>query len=120
MEQGETRPKKARMSKSKVKSLLIAFFDIKGVVHHEYVPAGQTINVVFYIQVLERLRARVFCVQLELAQNGYALTHRSLAVCEFLAHNSISTVPHPLQPRFGSVQLLFIPPAEILLKRESL
>ena len=32
------RPKKARMSKSKVKTMLIVFFDIKGIVHHEFVP----------------------------------------------------------------------------------
>ena len=30
------RPKKARMSKSKVKVMLIAFFDIKGIVHFEF------------------------------------------------------------------------------------
>ena len=49
VEEGGERPKKARMSKSKVKSLLIAFFDIQGVVYHEYVPAGQTINAEFYL-----------------------------------------------------------------------
>jgi hypothetical protein len=40
--------------------MLIGFFpDIRGVVHHEYVPAGQTVNVKFYIEVLKRLRERV-------------------------------------------------------------
>ena len=34
-------PKKARMSKSKVKTMLIVVFDIKGVVHHEFIPPGQ-------------------------------------------------------------------------------
>jgi len=38
------RPKKARQVKSKVKTMLIAFFDIDGLVHHEYVPRGQMVN----------------------------------------------------------------------------
>ena len=37
-------PKKARMSKSKIKVMLIAFFDLKGLVHHEFVPEGKTVN----------------------------------------------------------------------------
>jgi len=35
------RPKKARMSKSKIKSILICFFDSQGIVHKEFVPPGQ-------------------------------------------------------------------------------
>ena len=41
------RPKKARMSKSKIKSMLICFFDIQGVVHKEFVLPGQTVNQTF-------------------------------------------------------------------------
>jgi len=42
------RPKKARMSKSKIKSILICFFDRRGIIHKEFVPPGQTVNQVFY------------------------------------------------------------------------
>ncbi|XP_026333857.1 protein GVQW3-like [Hyposmocoma kahamanoa] len=45
------RPKKARMSKSRVKYMLIVFFDVRGVVHHEFVPQGQTVNSAFYVEV---------------------------------------------------------------------
>jgi hypothetical protein len=37
-----TRPKKAMQVKSKDKSVLIIFFDIRGIVHKELVPVGQT------------------------------------------------------------------------------
>jgi len=47
------RPKKARMSKSKIKSMLICFFDSQRIVHKEFVPPGQTINQIFYREVLE-------------------------------------------------------------------
>jgi histone-lysine N-methyltransferase SETMAR len=38
------RLKKARQVKSKVKSRLIIFFDIKGIVHKEFILAGQIVN----------------------------------------------------------------------------
>ena len=53
------RPKKARMNKSKIKSMLICFYDSQGIVHKEFVPPGQTVNQTFYREVLERLRKRV-------------------------------------------------------------
>ncbi len=46
--------------------MLIFFFDSKGVIHHEYVPKGQTINAMFYIQVLDRLYKRIARVRLEM------------------------------------------------------
>ena len=41
------RPKEARMSKSKIKSMLICFFDSQRIVHKECVPPGQTVNQTF-------------------------------------------------------------------------
>ena len=39
--------------------MLIAFFEIDGLVHHEYVPRGQTVNKELYKTVLQRLRDAV-------------------------------------------------------------
>jgi hypothetical protein len=50
------RPKKPRQVKSNVKSMLICFFDIDGIIHKEFVPPGQTVNAKFYCDVLRRLR----------------------------------------------------------------
>jgi len=35
------------------------FFYIRGIVHYEFVPTGQTVNQVYYLEVLERLREKV-------------------------------------------------------------
>jgi hypothetical protein len=35
-----------------------SFFDYRGVVHHEFVPQGQTVNKEFYLEVVRRLRNR--------------------------------------------------------------
>jgi hypothetical protein len=49
------RPKKARQVRSNVKTMLICFFDVNGIVHKEFVPPGQTVNQYFYLDVLKRL-----------------------------------------------------------------
>ena len=36
------RPKKFRQSKSRVKTMLLTSFDIRGIVHYEFVPTGQS------------------------------------------------------------------------------
>jgi len=52
-------PKKARQVKSNVNNMLIAFFDIDGLVHHEYIPRGQALNKEFYKTFLQHLRDAV-------------------------------------------------------------
>jgi hypothetical protein len=46
------KPKKARQVKCKVKSMLIILFDIKGIVHKEFVLANQTANPAYYSDVI--------------------------------------------------------------------
>ena len=47
--------KRSRQVKSNVKAMLICFFDIKGLIHFEFVPQGQTVNQQFYLEVLKQL-----------------------------------------------------------------
>jgi hypothetical protein len=47
------RPKKARHVKSKVKSMFIILFEIKGTVHKEFILAGQAVNSAYYCDVLQ-------------------------------------------------------------------
>jgi hypothetical protein len=39
--------------------MLIVFFDIRGIVHLEFAPEGQTVNSEFYYNVLRRLRVDI-------------------------------------------------------------
>ena len=80
------RPKKARMSKSKIKVMLIAFFDQKGLVHHEFVPEGQTVSQHFYQQVLNHLHDRVRHTRRALWRNKSWMLHRDNAP----AHTALS------------------------------
>jgi len=52
---GSPRPKKARQVRSNIRSMLICFFDQKGIVHKEFVPPGKTVNAAFYVEVFKCL-----------------------------------------------------------------
>ena len=54
-----TKIQNTRVIKSKTKMMLIAFFDIQGIVHEEFLPPGQTINQQVYKNILRRLMRSV-------------------------------------------------------------
>ena len=102
----DPKPKKSRFEKSKVKTMLICFYDSKGIVHKEFVPAGQTVNAVFYVSVLKRLVHRIRRIRPEYREEGSwrllhdnAPSHRSTLVTDFLTKNDILTINHsPYSP----------------------
>jgi len=70
---GETSPrpkKKIRFLKSRVKTVLVIFFDWQGVVHKELVPGGEIINAVYYKGVMERLVSRIRRVGPDMCESG--------------------------------------------------
>jgi hypothetical protein len=96
------RPKKARQVRSNVKTMLIAFFDVEVLVHHEFLPQRQTMNQTVYITVLQRLcnailrkRPHKWSFGTWLLHHDSVPCHAALSVREFLAKHSIPVVPHP-------------------------
>jgi len=94
--------KKARQVKSDVKTMLICFFDIKWLVHFEFVPQGQTFNQQFYLEALKQLRDAVRRKRPKLWQSGEWLpnhnnspAHTALSVWQFLTKNGMTTASHP-------------------------
>ena len=76
---GSPRPKKTRMQKSKLKTILICFFDQEGIVHREFVPPGMTVNADFYCGVLRRLRENVRRKRPQKWQNQNLIIHHDNA-----------------------------------------
>ena len=80
------RPKKARLFKSKIKVMLIVFFDVHGIVHLEFLPQGQTINQNVYKDILRCLMCSVREKRRELLETKSWLLHHDNAP----AHNALS------------------------------
>ena len=79
--------KKARMSKSKIRSMLICFFDSQGIVRTEFVPQWRTVNQFYYREILERLRKRVVCMRPRLQTIGCSITTMALVTWRSLLSN---------------------------------
>jgi hypothetical protein len=63
-------PKKIPSVQTKSQKNAADFFYIRGIVHYECVPTGQTDNQVYYLEVLERLLDKVRWKQPELFANN--------------------------------------------------
>jgi len=116
-------PKKAQMSRPKIKVLLVVFFDWKGIVHHEFVPRGQMVNKQLYQEVLVRLRDAVHRKRPELWENQIGILHHNapahalLLIRSYLAKHQTSFVPHPpYSPDFAPADSFLFPKLKTILK----
>jgi [histone H3]-lysine36 N-dimethyltransferase SETMAR len=116
------RQKKARMSKSKIKSMLIVFFDRRGIIHKEFVPTGTTVTKEFYVGVLKRLKQRVNRVRPDIARgwklhHDNAPAHTALVVGTLLANYGVATLPHPpYSPDLSPPDFFLFPRVKRVLK----
>ena len=121
---GSPKPKKARKSKSKVKLMLIVFFDIQGIVHFEFLPQGQTVNQTVYKEILRRLVKSVRDKRWSLWEtNAWALhhdnapAHTALSICQFFAERNIATLVHsPYSPNLAPCDFFLFPKIKSVLK----
>jgi hypothetical protein len=75
-----------RQSKSIVETMLLTFFDIRGIVHYESVPTGQRVNQVYYLEVLKRVHEKVKWNSHKLFANNSWILHHNNAP----AHTALS------------------------------
>jgi hypothetical protein len=97
-----TKSKKAWQVRSSTKSVLIVFFDVKGIVYRQFVPLNTTVNSDFYYDVSRLVRENVRQKRLELWCNhnwlphhDNAPTHTSLKTTDFVTNNNMVIVIHP-------------------------
>jgi len=104
--------------------MLLTFFDIRGTVHYEFATTGQTVNQVYYLEVLERLREKVRRKRHELSANNSwtlhhdnASAHTALSVREFLATKQITVSEHPAySPDLAPSDFFLFPKIKEILK----
>ncbi|GFV24023.1 mariner Mos1 transposase [Trichonephila clavipes] len=118
------RAKKARMSKSKFKAMMVVFFDIHGIVYLHWVPEGQTINQHYYLEVLGNLRERIRKKRPEMWKEkswifhqDNALAHSALSVKRFLTKHRIPVLEHsPYSPDLAPCDFYLFPKGKSALK----
>lgn len=95
------RPKNARTSRSPFKTMLVCFFDRKGIVHYEFIEGGTTASQQCYLEILKRLQESVGRERPELWPDKWVLHHDNapardeLSVRQFLDQNSIPKLDQP-------------------------
>ena len=96
------KPKKARQSRSKIKLMLIAFFDARGIVYMEFLSQGQTVNQHVYKEILCRLLRSMHKKRHKLWQDNAWLLHQDntpahnvLSIHQFLAERNVTMLDHP-------------------------
>lgn len=119
------RPKKTRQVRSNIKTMLIVFFDIEGIVYYEFEPHGQTVNQVFYKDVLTDEKKFVKNAQKIANRNLVSsprqcpspAVHLALSTREFLADKKISVVPHPrYSPALAPCDFFLFPKLKFAIK----
>jgi hypothetical protein len=104
---------------------LFFYYYWKGVVHHEFVPRGQTANGQFYLEVTQRLREAVRRKRPEgwrnkpwMLHNDKVPAHASLLIREFLEKHETTLVPQPPHsPDLAPADFSFVPEVEIHSER---
>lgn len=122
----DQRPKKLRLQKSRVKTLLTVFFDSKGIIHKEFTPQGQTITGQYYLGVLDRLLKRITRVRPEYREQGSwrllhdnAPAHKCRIVKEFLAKRGVVVLEHPpYSPDLAPADFWLFPKLKLAMKGE--
>ena len=105
---------KSRLTKSKIKTMLITFLDSKGSIYHEFLPEGQSVNAEVDEGLLKRLLQHIRRVRPELYQSGqWNFLHDNAR--PHTAQLSRSTQDHcfstpSLFSRFGTGRLLSVSP----------
>jgi AraC-like DNA-binding protein len=120
------RPKKARMSKSNIKVMLITFFDVQGIVYHEFLEKGTTVNQYVYLNILRRLRESVRRKRPEKFKNNSwilhhdnAPSHTAASVTTYLASRNIAVLDHPpYSPDLAPNDFWLFPKLKMTLKGE--
>jgi len=112
------------MSRSKIKVLLVVFFDWKDIVHHKFVPRGQMVNKYLYQEFSSRLRDAVRRKRPELWENqtwmlhhDNAPTHVSLLIRSYLVKHQTSVASHPpYSPDLAPAEFFLFPKLKTTLK----
>jgi hypothetical protein len=101
---GETSPwpNKLIFQRSRIKTMLIIFFNSQGAVQKDFIPEEKTVNAEFYKGVLncllkhiQQVCPAVFCSRGFFLLHDHVPAHKAASVCQFLTPKNVATLYHP-------------------------
>jgi hypothetical protein len=111
-------PKKLKFQMSRIKTMLIIFFDSQGVEHKEFVPEGKTVNAEFYKGIMDRLLKRIkrahpaaFCSRDYFLLHVNAPAHEAASVCQFFFFFKLQPLINPRTLQIYLRQTIFCSPS---------
>ena len=111
------RPKKLKFQRSRIKTMLIIFFDSQGAAHREFVPEEKTVKSEFYKAAMDSLQQRIkwvrpaaFCCRDFFLLHDNAPTHKAASVCQFFTPKNAATLYHTHTLRIYLRQTIFCSP----------
>jgi histone-lysine N-methyltransferase SETMAR len=106
-----------------MKTMFITFFDIKDIVHFEFILQGQTVNQAYYVEIMKQLYEPMHRKRPELWPGDWILhhdnvpAHKELSVKQFLLQKSITEMEHtPSSPDLAPNDFLMFPKIKPTLK----
>jgi [histone H3]-lysine36 N-dimethyltransferase SETMAR len=101
LKKGTPGPVKARVHATRTKTMVLAFFDSKGMVYNNYVPKGQTVNKEYVIKALQEFLRKLRKKRPELVDGEWFLhwdnarVHSAKAVQDYLTKRGVKVIEHP-------------------------
>lgn len=106
---GSIRPRKAMRARATHKTMLILFFDTKGIVHMEFLPQGQTVTGEYWVAVLSNLKESIRRKRPIMWKGGFdgatdrdfvlhmdnATVHVGVDALAFYGENNFDLLAHP-------------------------
>ena len=86
---------KARPSKSKVKVMLITFFDVRRIVHSEFLPQVYKEILQLLLRSVREMRRELWQDKSWLLHHDNAPAHNALSIRQFLAEKNIAVLEQP-------------------------
>ena len=116
--------KTVRCEKSRIKTMLVVFFDSEGLIHKEFLPEGSTLTAATYVDILKRLLQRINRVRPQYARHGHwtllhdnARPHTALLVQRFLTTKGVVSLKHPpYSPDLSPPDFFLFPKVKSALK----
>ena len=127
VQRGQPGPIKGKVQASRIKQMVLAFFDNQGLIYSNIVPRGTGVNAQYIVGTLKQFFAHMRQKRPAMAQEGFifhwdnAPVHTAAIVADFLAGKNVQMLEHPpYSPDLAPADFWFFPKVKAALAGKTL